>query len=509
MENLDSQLKQTLENDEGLILTASQKMDLKTKKKVSNKVGQVTNAAQLLRSHRSEIHTMLAMLTITSGGALFPVTAGIAGVLLLIDPIIESIGAYSDVALQFQLIFDYCITFNKMFQVLSRMLYLITIFSKNRRHFKLLMYKGILEDIKSQKNVAKSKTETLRLDQETSKAISKEVVTMGKIDEVEETLKSPEDLTQVAIQEASEKVATWKELGYDEAPDTIASGAIFPESIYEKIKDSLDDMKNLLLENVDNQQLQSLIDYDKPNLFGFQEEKLKRGRYGKYLTKPDIFRRWQVAGRKGQIISTLNEGVNHIGAGLLLMKLHIDTLFIYVEQHCTKNELALLHIAVSTSPEFIAYIEPKYEMEDILATRALTRLNLVRSSIIRDLGNDPDLTEDKSVSTTIDEVNADATGEVTKLEHSKEGRLSQIDGPYPVAVTAPVKQHNMTVPGHIMATATNVVPVRVGQVAPAPQNGQVAVRTRKPWYKFWRGGLTTRKRRRRGGVSSRRRGRAI
>jgi hypothetical protein len=502
MANLDSQLTQTLQDDKRLIFTASEKTKLEDKKDVTDKISQVTNAAQMVRAHRAEIHTVLAMLTITSGGALFPITAGIAGVLMLIDPIIETVGAYSDVALQFQLIFEYCVTFNKMFQVLSRMLYLITIFSKNRKHFKLLMYQDILEVIKEGR--ARSKLETFRRDQEASDVASKEVSTIIKIGQIGEVVKSPpEELSPEAIQDAIEKLQKWKEQGYDEAPDTIASGAIFPHSIYEKIKGSLDDIFKLLIVNVDSRQLQILINLDVKNMFGFREEQVKRNKYGTFFTKPDIIRRWQVAGKKNGIFSTLNESVNHISAGLLLMKLHIDTLFMYVEQHCTPDELNLLHIAVTTSPEFIAYIEPGYDMEVILASRAMAQLKLVNSSIIRDLGNDPTLDQQKSVEETIEQVSADVKDEVKQLGIGQE--------PVQVPVIAPVVMNPGPVTDHIMATAVPLAPpkpIRRGKVAPAPQEGVPVLTRKKPWYRIW-GGSKTRRRRRRGGVSLRRRGSAI
>lgn len=496
-----------LEDDKRNILTTARRLAAEKLKDKMEKGATIVHAAKLYKDNRIEIHTALAMLTVCSGGSLFPITVTIAGILLTVGPVIEAVGNYSELKLLFNLVFDYCMRFYKTFMVISRMMYLITVFSKNRRHFKILLYGDMLADLKT-------KQEVIQQAQKLSNAINAEVHVMTEIDLVRESLK--EEPTPQMLAELTALLEEWKREGYGDSKDMFATGTMFPQNIYDEVTRTVDDMFTLLVKNVDSTSLQRLVELDENDMFGFKKEKANRSGF---FSKPDIARKWMVANKKDQIIAEFNTHLTRIASGMLLMKLHVDTLMMYVENYCSDEEVKLLRVAITTSPEFIAYIEPSYDMEAIINSMAVKRLKMFESSIRSDLKLDADTEQLKTQSDA-----AKSELDPQQIKRQFDDVLLQIKRNSQTAAEATVKinekEEQQAQVQQAQVQQAQQAPLPVDQAPKrstfwtrskvAPSTGQPPPsRTLLSRLKFWGGRSKTRKRRRRGGVSLRRRGRAI
>jgi hypothetical protein len=486
-----------LEDDKKNIMTTARRLAAERLKEKMEKGATIVHAAKLYKDNRIEIHTALAMLTVCSGGTLFPITVTIAGILLTVGPVIETVGNYSELKLLFNLVFDYCLRFYKTFMVVSRMMYLITIFSKNRRHFKILLYGDMLADIKSKLGV-------IQQEQQLSNALNSEVHIMTEIDIVRESVKDPS--TQ-GLEEFTALLDQWKKEGYGESKDMFATGTMFPQNIYDDVTRTVSELFTLLVDNVDSTSLQKLVELDQDDMFGFRKEQAKRGRF---FSKPDIIRKWMVSNRKDQIIADFNTHLTRIASGMLLMKLHVDTLMMYIESYCSEEEVKLLHVAITTSPEFIAYIEPTYNMDAIINRMEMKRLKMFKTSIIADLKSDEKI-DAEQIKKQFDEVllqikrNSQTAAEATmKIQKEPlEATMKIQKEPSEATMKEEVTVKEPSVPLEKKRSLFNWG--RTSKVAPTTAP---ASRSGLSRFKFW-GGSRTRKRRRRGGVSLRRRGRAI
>jgi hypothetical protein len=474
-------LTASLLDDKRNIMTTAERLENERRKEKVEKGATAVHAAKVIRTYKTEIHTALTMLTICSGGTLFPITIGIAGILLAVGPVIDAVGNHIELKLLFNLVHDYCMRFYKTFMVISRMMYLITLFSKNREHFKTLLYGDILADIKT-------KPDIIRQAQKMTYVGDLDVHVADEVDIVQEAN------DKSGINEFTALLDQWKREGYGNSPGMISTGT-FPQTIYDDLSRTIDDMFKALLKNVDSNSLKKLVQLDERNMFGFRKEQEKRGAF---LAVPEIIRKWQVAGRKDQIIAEFNTNLTRLSSGMLLMKLHVDTQFMYIENNCSEIEVKLLHIAVTTSPEFIAYVEPTYDMTAIMNGMALSRLKLIESSIASDLKLNAQKIKDKFAQVLVEiKRNSQTAEEAVAKIHEKEEEKQLLE-----SATQPILLDKRTRP-----RTSQVAPAPVPDAAPAP----APARTFWSRFKFY-GGKTrskTRKRRRRGGVSSRRRGRAI
>ena len=373
------ELGQMMEKDLKNFVTPEYTEEAGIMKERMKKASRVVDAVNFLKSKRTQIHTALALVTICSAGTLTHVALGLAGVLILIGPVIKVVGDGYEIVEQFQLMFDYCIKYHHTFLVISRMMQLVMIFMTNREHFKRIIYGRTLTELKS-KSLAEKQAELKSKSLAEKQADVREGTHLQNME-----FQSIRNMDSIDLTQKEALMTKWQDSGYKTKIDSeLLEATSFPLSIYADLNETLKTLQELLIKKVDTPTLARLAEYDTQNLFDFKKSLEKRHNDPTY-TFPELRRWWKTALSKDSLMNEFNECINRLGNGVLLMKTQVDLLFMYVERNCTPEEIKMLYTAVTTSVEFISYMQPELDIGVIVNKSALDRLRLFEESIQADI----------------------------------------------------------------------------------------------------------------------------